>query len=345
MDRGIVAALSDRLADYDYHLPAERIAQTPVEPRDASRLLVVRRDSEALEHRVFRDVLEYFRPGDVLVVNSSRVRAARLFAHKETGGRVELLILKPLGADVWETLVHPGKRVPPGTRLLVAGGLVADVLDRTESGGRLVRFLGDASLDKILETAGEVPLPPYIHEKLDDPERYQTVYSQALGSAAAPTAGLHFTPELLGRLRGMGVRTAEVTLHINLDTFRPVKVDNLDDHAMHSEWFEISEADADTINGAEGRVFAVGTTTVRALESAAEDGKVRTGARETRLFLRPGARFQVVDALITNFHLPKSTLLVLVSAFAGRERMLKAYHVAVEEGYRFFSFGDAMLIL
>lgn len=336
--------MSDRLDDYDYHLPPERIAQTPIEPRDASRLMVVRPDADALEHRTFRDVLDYLTPGDVLVVNTSRVRPARLRARKETGGQVELLILKPRGENVWEALVHPGRRVPPGTRLLAEGGLVAEVLDRTEAGGRLVRFSGPASLDDALNAHGEMPLPPYIHERLNDPERYQTVYSQAVGSAAAPTAGLHFTPDLLARARSMGVTVAEITLHVGLDTFRPVKAEDLNDHAMHSEWFDISEPDAEAINTATGRVFAVGTTTVRALESAAANGRVRPGARDTRLFLRPGSVFQMTDALITNFHLPKSTLLVLVSAFAGRERVLRAYEAAVREGYRFFSFGDAMLL-
>ncbi|HEY3267097.1 MAG TPA: tRNA preQ1(34) S-adenosylmethionine ribosyltransferase-isomerase QueA [Armatimonadota bacterium] len=337
--------MKERVADYDYHLPPERIAQTPAEPRDASRLLVVHRDTGELEHRSFRDVLEYLLPGDVLVVNSSRVRAARIIAHRVTGGRVELLLLKPHAEGVWETLVSPGRKAPPGTRLIVNGELEAEVLDRTEAGGRMVRFSGAASLDDALERAGEVPLPPYITRKVDDPERYQTVYSRTLGSAAAPTAGLHFTPELLQRAHARGVTLAEVTLHIGLDTFRPVKVDDLDEHVMHSEWFEISPEAAEAVNGAAGRVIAVGTTSVRALESAAQGGKVAPGAMETRLFLRPGARFQVVDAMVTNFHLPKSTLLMLVSAFAGKELMKRAYEVAVQSEYRFFSFGDAMLIL
>jgi S-adenosylmethionine:tRNA ribosyltransferase-isomerase len=341
-----VAQVSDRLSDYDYDLPTDRIAQTPVDPRDASRLLVVHRNTGRIEHRQFRDVLEYLRAGDVLVVNSSRVRAARLWGRKATGGRVEVLLLKPVGDGVWETLVSPGKNAPPGGHLEMEGGISAEVLDRTPAGGRLIRFSGNGSIEEALEAIGEVPLPPYITTRLEDPTRYQTVYARALGSAAAPTAGLHFTPELLDRARAMGIRVADVTLHIGLDTFRPVKVDELDHHVMHSEWYEIAAETARMVNEATGRVIAVGTTTVRALESAARrDSKVQPGADATRLFLRPGAEFAVVEGMVTNFHLPKSTLLMLVSAFAGRELIMKAYREAVESGYRFFSFGDAMLIL
>lgn len=351
-------------ADFDYDLPPERIAQTPAEPRDASRLMVVHRDSGAIEHRLFRDIVEYIGPGDVLVVNDSRVRNARLFGEKATGGRVEILVLRPLTGGLWETLVSPGKRVPPGTRLFISSELEAEVLERTESGGRVVRFHCDAPLDDLLPRLGETPLPPYIHDRTSDPERYQTVYADRPGSAAAPTAGLHFTPELMDAIRDRGALFAGVTLHIGLDTFRPVKVDDLDAHVMHSEWFEIPESTAQLVNSVHavervsgrtgelvsGRVIAVGTTSVRALESSAVGGRVRPGPMETRLFLRPlpnrpaGAEFQVVDALITNFHLPRSTLLMLVSAFAGRERILAAYQEAVKEGYRFFSFGDAMMI-
>lgn len=336
-------------ADFDYDLPPELIAQTPAEPRDASRLMVLDRRTGAIEHRVFRDLVEYIRPGDVLVVNDSRVRNARLFGVKPTGGRVELLILRPLESELWEALVSPGKRVPPGTPLIVSGELEAEILERTESGGRVVRFHSEVPLDELLPRLGETPLPPYIHERTADPERYQTVYAERLGSAAAPTAGLHFTPELMDAVRAAGAVFAGVTLHIGLDTFRPVKVDDLDAHVMHSEWFEVPETTAGLVNGGR-RVVAVGTTAVRALESAVSNGRVVPGARETRLFLRPrpgepaGARFQVVDALITNFHLPRSTLLMLVSAFAGRECVLSAYREAVKEGYRFFSFGDAMMI-
>lgn len=332
------------LSDYDYHLPPEFIAQTPVEPRDSSRLLVLDRKDHSICHRTFRDVLEYLRPGDALVVNASRVRAARIWGYKVTGGKVEILLLKPLGHDLWETLVSPGKRVPPGTRLLINDSLTADVMERTEAGGRVIRFAGAGSLDELLERAGEVPLPPYITTKVSDPERYQTVYARTLGSAAAPTAGLHFTPQLLDKVRDLGADVQEITLHIGLDTFRPIKVEDPSQHVMHSEWFEINPEVADRINEAQ-RVIAVGTTSVRALESAAVDGKVQPGARETRLFLREGSLFQVVDAMVTNFHLPRSTLLMLVSAFAGREFVLNAYKTAVKEGYRFFSFGDAMLIL
>jgi len=332
------------LSDYDYHLPHELIAQTPVEPRDSSRLLVLDRQDHSICHRTFRDILEYLQPGDALVVNTSRVRAARIWAHKVSGGKVEILLLKPLGGDLWETLVSPGKRVPPGTRLVINDSLTADVMERTEAGGRVIRFTGAGSLDELLERAGEVPLPPYITTKVCDPERYQTVYARTLGSAAAPTAGLHFTPQLLDQVRGMGVDVLEITLHIGLDTFRPIKVEDPSQHVMHSEWFEITPQVAERINGAQ-RVIAVGTTSVRALESAAVDGKVQPGARETRLFLREGSLFQVVDAMVTNFHLPRSTLLMMVSAFAGREFVLEAYRTAVRERYRFFSFGDAMLIL
>jgi S-adenosylmethionine:tRNA ribosyltransferase-isomerase len=332
------------LSDYDYHLPHELIAQTPVEPRDSSRLLVLGRQDHSICHRTFRDILEYLQPGDALVVNTSRVRAARIWAHKVSGGKVEILLLKPLGGDLWETLVSPGKRVPPGTRLVINDSLTADVMERTEAGGRVIRFAGAGSLDELLERAGEVPLPPYITTKVSDPERYQTVYARTLGSAAAPTAGLHFTPQLLEQVRALSVDLLEITLHIGLDTFRPIKVDDPTKHVMHSEWFEITPEVAERINSAQ-RVIAVGTTSVRALESAAVDGKVQPGARETRLFLREGSLFQVVDAMVTNFHLPRSTLLMMVSAFAGREFVLEAYRTAVRERYRFFSFGDAMLIL
>jgi len=332
------------LSDYDYHLPHELIAQTPVEPRDSSRLLVLDRQDHSICHRTFRDILEYLQPGDALVVNTSRVRAARIWAHKVSGGKVEILLLKPLGGDLWETLVSPGKRVPPGTRLVINDSLTADVMERTEAGGRVIRFAGAGSLDELLERAGEVPLPPYITTKVSDPERYQTVYARTLGSAAAPTAGLHFTPQLLEQVRALSVDLLEITLHIGLDTFRPIKVDDPTKHVMHSEWFEITSEVAERINSAQ-RVIAVGTTSVRALESAAVDGKVQPGARETRLFLREGSLFQVVDAMVTNFHLPRSTLLMMVSAFAGREFVLEAYRTAVRERYRFFSFGDAMLIL
>lgn len=332
------------LSDYDYHLPHELIAQTPVEPRDSSRLLVLDRKDQSIRHRTFRDVLEYLQPGDALVVNTSRVRAARIWARKVTGGKVEILLLKPLDGDLWETLVSPGKRVPPGTRLVINDSLTADVMERTEAGGRVICFAGAGSLDELLERAGEVPLPPYITTKVSDPERYQTVYARTLGSAAAPTAGLHFTPQLLDEVRALGVDVLEITLHIGLDTFRPIKVEDPSQHVMHSEWFEIKPEVAERINSAQ-RVVAVGTTSVRALESAAVDGKVQPGARETRLFLREGSLFQVVDAMVTNFHLPQSTLLMMVSAFAGREFVLNSYRTAVNEGYRFFSFGDAMLIL
>ncbi|MEJ2733366.1 MAG: tRNA preQ1(34) S-adenosylmethionine ribosyltransferase-isomerase QueA [Anaerolineae bacterium] len=350
--------------DFDYELPSEQIAQTPVEPRDASRLMVVDRASGQIEHRIFRDVGEYLRPGDLLVLNQTRVIPARLFGRKaETGGRVELLLLKRQDARTWETLAR-GKKLRPGTRIELHGTkgrddeprITAEILARTESGGRLVQF--EEPIEPWLDELGVVPLPPYIHEPLADPERYQTIYGQIEGSVAASTAGLHFTPELLVDLRRMGVETALLTLHIGLDTFRPVKEERVEDHQIHTEWYELTAPVAGQINRArlEGRrVIAVGTTVVRALESAAgacaPQGKacgwqtVSAYTGPTDLFIYPGYRFRVVEAMITNFHLPRSTLLLLVSAFASRDLILRAYEEAIGLGYRFFSFGDAMLLL
>jgi S-adenosylmethionine:tRNA ribosyltransferase-isomerase len=356
------------IAEFDYDLPRDRIAQTPLEPRDSSRLLVLHRDSGALEDRVFRDIGEYLRPGDLLVANQSRVLPARLQGIKAgTGGRVELLLLAirgDIGPDCWEALVRPGRSIRDGLQITFGDGtLRAEVLCRTLSGERIIRLTAlDGDVATAIRQLGTMPLPPYIHEPLADAERYQTVYARRPGSAAAPTAGLHFTPELLRRLQEQGIDTAFVTLHIGLDTFRPISVDRLDAHTMHSEEIEVDAETAARINAvhsAGGRIVAVGTTAVRTLESVAElvaTGEIAGGAHaagdivapylgRTSLFLRPGSTFRVVDLMLTNFHLPRSTLLVLVSAFAGREPILHAYQEAVARGYRFYSFGDAMLII
>jgi S-adenosylmethionine:tRNA ribosyltransferase-isomerase len=352
-----------RASDFDYDLPPERIAQTPVEPRDSARMLVIHRDTGALEHRIFRDIVDYLRPGDLLVANESRVLPARLLGVKErSGGRVELLLLAAradLGLDRWETLARPGKRIHIGQRLVFgAGALVAEVEGDAPSGARIVRLIPrEGTVAQAVEQVGVAPLPPYIHEKLADPERYQTVYAREPGSAAAPTAGLHFTHELLERIVAQGVGVAYVTLHIGLDTFRPVEEDDLSDHVMHSEWIEVSPEVAQRVNAtraAGGRIIAVGTTSTRTLEAvatlAAEQGAAPGSILipyqgRTRLFITPGYRFRAVDALITNFHLPRSTLMALVSAFAGRDLVLRAYAEAIAHEYRFYSFGDATLIL
>lgn len=338
---------------YDYPLPPELIAQRPVEPRDSSRLMVVERASGRISHRVFRDLPELLEPRDLLVGNRSRVIAARLHGSKlPTGGVVEILLLRARGSGDWESLVRPGKRLSVGTRIGFGGrDVFAEIVGRTEAGGRLVRFVDrggrsveGAPFDRWLASVGEMPLPPYIREPLEDPERYQTVYAQEPGSAAAPTAGLHVTPELLFRLRDRGIGVAHVTLHVGLDTFRPVETEDLRDHAIHSEWCELSEAVAAriaTTRRVGGRVVAIGTTAVRVLETSG--GRPYVG--DTRLFIYPGYRFRAVDALVTNFHLPRSSLLMLVSALAGTDLVREAYRVAVKERYRFFSFGDAMLIL
>lgn len=370
------------IADFDYTLPPELIAQTPIEPRDASRLLVLHRDTGAIEHRAFREIGTYLRPGDLLVANQSRVIPARLRGMKEgSGGAVELLLLAvrgDVGPDVWEALVRPGRRIHEGTRLdFGEGALTAEVLARTPSGGRLVRLTPrEGTLAETLDRLGSMPLPPYIHTPLADRERYQTVYAREPGSAAAPTAGLHFTPRLLAELEARGIGTAFVTLHIGLDTFQPVSEPTLEAHAMHSEEIEVTPETAARINAARaagGRIVAVGTTAVRTLEAVAalaeeqrreQKGQAvamavdvttaRAEASEplvipyrgrTSLFIMPGYRFRTVDVMLTNFHLPRSTLIVLVSAFAGRERTLAAYAEAVAQGYRFYSFGDAMLIV
>ena len=338
-----------KLSDFMYDLPEERIAQTPVEPRDHSRLMVLHRDTDQIEHRHFYDVIDYLNPGDVLVINETRVIPARLFGERAGGGACEVLLLRQLGPKRWETLVKPGKKLKPGAEITFGGGrLRARIAETTDVGGRIVDFDCDGTFEAALDELGEMPLPPYIHERLEDRERYQTVYAKQEGSAAAPTAGLHFTPELLDRIREKGVDVVPVLLHVGLGTFRPVKTENVEEHEMHSEYFEVTAEAAARINAARergGRVVAVGTTSVRTLESAAENGVLLPRRGETSIFIKPGYRFQMVDALITNFHLPGSTLVMLVSALYDREKILAAYEEAVRDGYRFFSFGDAMLIL
>ena len=345
-----------KTSDFFYELPEERIAQTPLEPRDHSRLLCVDRESGKVEHKHFYDILDMLNAGDVLVINDSRVIPARLYGHAE--GRedapIELLLLRSHGLDTWETLVKPGKRAKIGARLVFGEGLlVGEITDIVEEGNRLIHFEYDkekySSIYEILHEIGLMPLPPYITERLGDRERYQTVYAKEEGSAAAPTAGLHFTTELLDKIRANGVAIAPVMLHVGLGTFRPVKADSLNDHVMHTEYFSVSKESAALINArraAGGRVIAVGTTSCRTLESVTTDeGVVKAMSGDTGIFIYPGYKFKAVDALITNFHLPESTLLMLISAFYDREKVLEIYKTAVEEKYRFFSFGDAMLIL
>ena len=336
-----------KTSDYYFDLPQELIAQDPLADRAASRLLVMNRETGEIEHRVFREITEYLRPGDTLVLNDTKVIPARLLGTKEgTGANVEILLLKRLGDRQWETLVRPGKKLRPGARVTFGDGcLKAVILDILEEGNRLVEFEYEGIFEEVLDRLGEMPLPPYITHKLQDKNMYQTVYARYEGSAAAPTAGLHFTEELLDQIRSMGVRTAFVTLHVGLGTFRPVKVDDVKSHHMHTEWYNVSPESAELINRTheEGhRVICVGTTACRTAESAAdENGIVQAGAENTSIFIYPGYRFKVMDALITNFHLPESTLVMLVSAFAGRENVLAAYQKAIEAKYRFFSFGDA----
>ncbi len=338
-------------SDYYFELPQELIAQDPLEERTSSRLLVLDKRTGAVSHHGFREIGEFLRPGDCLVLNDTKVIPARLLGEREgTGAHVELLLLKRRSGDVWETLVRPGKKCRPGTRLTFGDGLLkAEILDTVEEGNRLVRFDYEGIFEEVLDRLGEMPLPPYITHKLQDRNRYQTVYAKHEGSAAAPTAGLHFTKELLGRLEGKGIGIAYVTLHVGLGTFRPVKEENVLEHHMHTEHYQVSREAADTINRTKaqgGRIVCVGTTSCRTLESAAgEDGLVRPCSGDTDIFIYPGYRFRVLDALITNFHLPESTLIMLVSALAGREHVLAAYEEAVRERYRFFSFGDAMLII
>jgi S-adenosylmethionine:tRNA ribosyltransferase-isomerase len=371
VDSSILKHTPKKISEFDYDLPPELIAQTPIEPRDASRLLVVNRQEQTFEHRHFRDIGEYLRPGDVLIANQSRVIPARLLGRRAgSGGAVEVLLLaerSDMGRDYWETLVRPGRRLREGAVVEFLDGeqqvrLQGLILQRTDADGRVVHFTipGEEphpddpyALLKVrqrIDELGRMPLPPYIHKTLTDPERYQTVYARIKGSAAAPTAGLHFTPQLLAQLKAQGIHVGFVTLHVGLDTFRPVEVEDISEHRMHSEEIELDAATAALINEAKAnkkRVIAVGTTSVRVLESVASlhEGRIEAYHGHTRMFITPGYRYQIVDALITNFHLPRSTLLLLVSAFMGKELMEQAYQEAIREQYRFFSFGDAMLLL
>ena len=338
-----------KTSDFDFQLPEELIAQTPLERRDASRLLTLDRESGAVGHHHFYDLPRFLRPGDCLVLNDSRVLPARLIGHRPTGGACEVLLLVDKGGDLWECLVRPGRKLKPGAQVIFGDGqLTATVEEELNDGKRTVRFHYQGIFLEILEQLGRMPLPPYIKAELQDQERYQTVYSRVVGSAAAPTAGLHFTPELLEQVREMGVKVCYVTLHVGLGTFRPVKAEEITDHEMHSEFCQISQETADIINETKrngGRVICVGTTSCRTVESfAAEDGTMSERSGWTNIFIYPGYKFKVLDALITNFHLPQSTLIMLVSALAGRESILAAYETAVRERYRFFSFGDAMFI-
>ena len=339
-----------KTSDFNYELPPELIAQTPIPQRDASRLLVLDKNTGAWQHRHFYDLLELLQPGDCLVMNNSRVLPARLLGHRvPTGGAVEVLLLKDQGNGIWECLTKPGRKTHTGTELSFGDGdLTATVVGERDDGNKLVQFHYEGIFLEVLERLGKMPLPPYIKEELEDGERYQTVYSKVLGSAAAPTAGLHFTPELLEQIKAKGVNIGYVTLHVGLGTFRPVKEDEITDHEMHSEYCVISQETADLINRTKangGRCICVGTTSCRTLESwAAEDGHMEAKAGWTNIYIYPGYRFKVMDGLVTNFHLPESTLIMLVSAFAGREHVLAAYEEAVREKYRFFSFGDAMFL-
>lgn len=340
-----------KTSDFYYDLPEELIAQDPLEDRTASRLLVLNRETGAVEHKIFSDVIDYLNEGDCLVINNTRVIPARLIGEKEgTGGKVEVLLLKRRANDVWETLVKPGKKLKPGAKITFGDGrLRAEVLEVVEEGNRLVKFYYEGIFEEILDSLGEMPLPPYITHKLEDKEMYQTVYAKFDGSAAAPTAGLHFTKELLNKIEEKCIKIASITLHVGLGTFRPVKVDDVNNHHMHTEWYEVNDEAADIINETKrngGRVICVGTTSCRTIESVADDNgymKAKTG--ETDIFIYPGYKFKVMDGLITNFHLPESTLVMLVSAFAGKENVLSAYETAVKEKYRFFSFGDAMILI
>ena len=340
-----------KTSDFYYDLPEELIAQDPLEDRTASRLLVLDRQTGTVEHKVFSDVIDYLNKGDCLVINNTRVIPARLIGEKEgTGGKVEVLLLKRRANDVWETLVKPGKKLRPGAKITFGDGrLRAEFLEVVEEGNRLVKFCYEGIFEEILDSLGEMPLPPYITHKLEDKEMYQTVYAKFDGSAAAPTAGLHFTKELLNKIEEKGIKIASITLHVGLGTFRPVKVDDVNNHHMHTEWYEVNAEAAEIINETKrngGRVICVGTTSCRTIESVAdENGYMKAKTGETDIFIYPGYKFKIMDGLITNFHLPESTLVMLVSAFAGKENVLSAYETAVKEKYRFFSFGDAMILI
>ncbi len=336
--------------DFYYELPESFIAQTPATPRDSSKLLVYDRKTDKTEHRVFRDIKSYLKKGDVLVINNTKVIPARLFGTKREGGReVEFLLLKKVENDVWEIIMRPGKKLRSGDFVDFSDKLCAEILSKEEDGVSRVRFYSQGVFEAVLDELGQMPLPPYITHRLEEKDRYQTVYAKTQGSAAAPTAGLHFTPELLDDIRKMGVDVVEILLHVGLGTFRPVKTDDISEHKMHSEYYSVSADAAERINAAKksgGRIIAVGTTSVRTLESVAdENGFMREKSGNTEIFIYPGYKFKIVDCLITNFHLPESTLVMLVSAFMGREKTLELYETAKENGYRFFSFGDAMLVI
>ena len=339
-----------KTSDFNYNLPEELIAQTPVEPRDSSRMMVCNRNNGKREDRIFRDIIDYLHAGDVMVINETRVIPARLLGVKETTGvPTEVLLLRRIELDTWETLVRPGRRLHQGDFVTFGNGLLrCEILNTTDAGGRIVRFIYNGTFEALLDQLGEMPLPPYIHEKLQDPQRYQTVYARLDGSAAAPTAGLHFTPELIEKVRDKGIDIVPVLLHVGLGTFRPVKEEDVDKHLMHSEYYEVSAEAADRINTAHkegGRLLCIGTTSMRTSETVADDqGIIHAGSGMTSIFIKPGVRIKAVDMLLTNFHLPQSTLLMLVSAVMGRENALNAYADAVEKKYRFFSFGDCMLI-
>ena len=338
-----------KVSDFNYNLPEELIAQTPIQKRDESRLMVLDRNNKTIEHKVFKNIIDYLKPGDVLVRNNTKVIPARIYGKKETGANVEFLLLNNIEGDVWESIVRPGNKLHIGTKVVFGEGkLKAEIIDILEGGTRKVKFEYEGKINEILDEIGLMPLPPYIHEELKDKDRYQTVYAKFQGSAAAPTAGLHFTDELLEEIKEKGVEIANVTLHVGIGTFRPVKVQAIEEHHMHSEHFYIKQEDVEKINKAkqEGRrVIAVGTTSCRVLESIAdENGMVKETEEDTSIFIYPGYKFKCVDALITNFHLPESTLLMLVSALAGKDFVMEAYEEAVKDKYRFFSFGDAMFI-
>ena len=338
------------VSDFYYDLPEELIAQTPIEKRDESRLMVLNRDKQTIEHKTFKDIIDYLEPGDCLVRNNTKVIPARLYGKKATGAKIEFLLLNRIEGDIWECIVRPGHKLKPGTEVEFGEGILkGTVLDIMPGGTRKVEFKYEGIFNEILDQIGLMPLPPYIHESLKDKDRYQTVYAKYDGSAAAPTAGLHFTPELFEKIKAKGIEVANVTLHVGIGTFRPVKVENVEEHHMHSEHFYIKQEDVDKINTAKKngkRVIAVGTTSCRVLETIAdENGMVRATEGDTQIFIYPGYKYKCLDGLVTNFHLPESTLIMLVSALAGRDYIMKAYNEAVKERYRFFSFGDAMLIL
>ena len=339
-----------KVSDFNYNLPEELIAQVPLEKRDESRLMVLNRANQTIEHKTFKDIIDYLEPGDCLVRNNTKVIPARLYGKKATGAKIEFLLLNRIEGDIWECIVRPGHKLKPGTEVEFGDGILkAKVLDVMEGGTRKVEFKYEGIFNEILDKIGLMPLPPYIHESLKDNDRYQTVYAKYEGSAAAPTAGLHFTPELFEKIKAKGIDVANVTLHVGIGTFRPVKVENVEEHHMHSEHFYIKQEDADKINNAKKngkRVIAVGTTSCRVLETIAdENGMVKPTEGDTQIFIYPGYKYKCLDGLVTNFHLPESTLIMLVSALAGRDYIMKAYNEAVKERYRFFSFGDAMLIL